>query len=169
MPVSPIDRRLVLMGLAAPGVMAATGAKPRKRAVAAKPFAALPGDMALGSPQASVIVVEYASTGCPICAHWATEVWPAFKAKHIDTGRVRFVYREMLVGDQTEESTAAAGFVLARCAGADKYFTVIDALYRRQAAIFANPRPRSRPSPRRPGWTRRASTPAWPTRRRSRR
>ena len=145
MPDTLVNRRLLtLIALAAPAFGAAAAAPSRRRSGGHAPAGAaagLPGDMVLGSPKAPVTVVEYASTGCPVCARWATEVWPAFKAKHIDTGRVRFVYREMLVGDAVEESTAAAGFVLARCAGAAKYFSVIDALYRRQEAIFANTRP----------------------------
>ena len=44
--------------------------------------------MALGSPTAPVTVIEYASVGCPHCADWNNEVFPAFKAKYIDTGKV---------------------------------------------------------------------------------
>jgi protein-disulfide isomerase len=91
--------------------------------------------MALGDPRAKVTVVEYASVGCPHCAHWHEEVFAAFKAKYIDTHKVRFVVRECLTGNP---DIAAAGFLLARCAGPAKYFAVIDQVYRRQQDIYAS-------------------------------
>src|SRR5260370_34178229 len=78
------------------------------------PGAAVEGDMSLGSPNAKVTVIEYASLGCPICAKWNNEVFPDFKAKYVDTGKVHYVLREFLTGDAP---IAAAGFLLARCAG----------------------------------------------------
>ena len=90
-------------------------------------------DMALGSPKAKVTVIEYASVGCPHCAEWAKAVYPAFKAKYVDKGKVRFVVREMATGDP---AVAAAGFMLARCAGPAKYFDVVDQIYKRQASMF---------------------------------
>lgn len=92
-----------------------------------------PDDMTLGSPKARVAVIEYASVGCPHCAAWNNDVWPAFKAKYVTTGHVRFVVREMLTGEPT---VALAGFMLARCAGPAKYFPTIEAIYRRQASMF---------------------------------
>ena len=102
-------------------------------AFADPPPAHEPDDMAIGSPQARVTVIEYASVGCPHCAAWNNTVFPDFKAKYVDTGRVRFVVREMLTG---VPAIATAGFMLARCAGPAKYFQVIDAIYHRQAGMF---------------------------------
>jgi protein-disulfide isomerase len=90
-------------------------------------------DMALGKATARVTVVEYASVGCPHCAKWANEVFPAFKAKYVDTGKARFVLRELLTGDP---ALAAAGFMVARCAGPAKYFDVVDGVYQHQAEMF---------------------------------
>lgn len=90
-------------------------------------------DMTLGNPNAKVTVVEYASVACPHCAKWNDEVFPAFKAKYIDTGKVHYVSREALTG---EPRLANAGAMLARCAGKDKYFQVTEALYNAQASIF---------------------------------
>jgi len=90
-------------------------------------------DMSLGDRNAPVTVVEYASVGCPHCARWNNEVFAPFKAKFVDTGRARFVVREMLTG---EPDLAAAGFLVARCAGPAKYFDVIEAEYRRQGLIL---------------------------------
>ena len=90
-------------------------------------------DMSLGNPNAKVTVVEYASVACPHCAKWNAEVFPAFKAKYIDSGKINYVAREALTGEPT---LANAGAMLARCAGKDKYFQVTDALYKAQAGIF---------------------------------
>ena len=100
--------------------------------------AASADDMSMGSPTAKVTMIEYASVSCPHCARFATEVFPAFKAKYIDTGQVRYIAREALTGDP---AVAAAGFLTARCAGKDKYFQVVDAIYRAQPEIFATGEP----------------------------
>ena len=98
-----------------------------------KPPAVSSDDMSLGSPTAKVTVIEYASLGCPHCAHWNNEVFPTFKAKYIDTGKVRYVLREFLTGDP---GIASAGFLLARCAGKDKYFQVVDAVFHEEADLL---------------------------------
>jgi len=92
--------------------------------------ASQPGDMSLGDAKAKVQVVEYASASCPHCARWDTEVFPAFKKKYVDTGRVRYTLRELLTPPET---VAAAGFLMARCAGPSKYFKVLDEVFRSQA------------------------------------
>lgn len=104
------------------------------------PAGALPDDMSLGNPNAKVTVMEYASVGCPICGRWYRDVWPSFKAKYVDTGRINFVSKEMLVGGGAEIAVAANGFLLARCAGKDKYFAVTDAIYKSQEEAFNDPR-----------------------------
>ncbi len=90
--------------------------------------------MVLGNPKAKVTVIEYASLSCPHCAAWANDVFPAFKVKYIDTGRVRFVLREFLTAPA---EMAAAGWLLARCAGPAKYFSVVDAIFKAQDKILA--------------------------------
>ena len=90
-------------------------------------------DMSMGSPTAKVTVIEYASASCPHCARWNNDVFPQFKAKYIDTGKVRYVYREFLT---PPIEVASAGFLLARCAGKDKYFPVLDAIYHNQAQMY---------------------------------
>jgi len=90
-------------------------------------------DMSMGNPQAKVTVIEYASAACPHCAAFNNEVFPAFKTKYIDTGRINYVFREFL----TEPvQVAAAGFLTARCGGKDKYFSILDAIYRGQEAMY---------------------------------
>ncbi|HET9159866.1 MAG TPA: DsbA family protein [Caulobacteraceae bacterium] len=104
-------------------------------AAAPAPYRYVPAhdDKSIGSPSAPVTVIEYGSVACPHCAAWDRDVFPAFKKKYIDTGKVRFVFREMLTGDP---SLAAAGFVTARCAPPNKYFDVVHAIMRQQDEIY---------------------------------
>ena len=95
--------------------------------------AASSDDMTLGNPDAKVTVVEYASASCSHCAKWNEEVFPAFKAKYVDTGRVHYVFREFLT---PPIELASAAFLMARCAGKDKYFNVVDAVFRAQPVMF---------------------------------
>lgn len=112
----------------------------QKQAASGGSSGPLPDDMSLGNPNAKVQVVEYASVGCPVCDKWQLEVWPAFKAKYVDTGKVHYTFREMLVGGPQEVTVAASGFLLARCAGKDKYFPVVDAIFKNQEQAFQDPR-----------------------------
>jgi protein-disulfide isomerase len=109
----------VLTGAAAP-----TSAQPRAR------WPAAPGDMSLGNPNAPVRVVEYLSLTCPHCATFNAEVFPAFKAKYIDTGRVYYTLRELLT---QPAQIAAAGFLLARCGDGSRYFPIVDQVLRSQS------------------------------------
>lgn len=90
---------------------------------------ALPDDMSLGAPKAKVQVIEYASLSCPHCAHFNETIFAPFKAKWVDTGKVRYTLKEMLTPPQ---QVAAAGFLMARCAGPAKYFKVVDEVFRSQ-------------------------------------
>jgi protein-disulfide isomerase len=100
---------------------------------------AQPGDMSLGNPAARVKVIEYASASCPHCARWDMEVFPAFKAKYVDTGKVSYTLKEYLTEPQ---ALAAAGFLLARCAGPGRYFPVLDAVFRGQEEMVRTGDPR---------------------------
>ena len=91
-------------------------------------------DMSLGDAKAKVQVIEYASASCPHCAQWNAEVFPIFRAKYVDTGKVRYTLREYLTDP---EAIAAAGFMLARCAGKDRYFPVLDAVFKGQDEMVA--------------------------------
>jgi len=117
-----------------------TGAVAASAYACAKPVSAMPDDMSLGKPTAPIAFIEYASVACPVCGKWYRDNFEIFKAKYIDTGKVHYIAREMLVGDSTEESIAAAGFLLARCAGKDKYFKVTDSIYKNQTDVYADPR-----------------------------
>ena len=113
------SRRFIALVVAAAFVAGAAVAAP----------AALPDDMSLGNPKAKIQVIEYASLSCPHCAHFNETVFADFKAKWVDKGLVRYTLKEMLT---PPEQVAAAGFLLARCAGPRKYFKVVDEVFRSQ-------------------------------------
>jgi protein-disulfide isomerase len=88
-------------------------------------------DMALGPADAKVTITEYASMTCPHCAAFNEQVFPKIKAEFIDTGKVRYIFREFPL-----DIKAAAGSMLSRCIAngdASKYFAVTDLLFKSQA------------------------------------
>lgn len=85
-------------------------------------------EMSLGDPDAPVTIVEYAMFTCPHCATFHEEVLPRLKSEFIDTGKVRFVYREVYFN---RPSLWAA--MVARCAPEDRYFGLVDLLFARQS------------------------------------
>ena len=91
-------------------------------------------DMALGSAKAAVSIVEYASMSCPHCAAFDENVFPMLKSKYIDTGKVRFVFREFPL-----DIKAAAASMLARCIAGDdaeKFFGAVDTLFKLQDPLI---------------------------------
>jgi protein-disulfide isomerase len=84
-------------------------------------------DLVLGKADAPVTIVEYASMTCPHCASFHKTTYPALKSKYIDTGKVRFVFREFPLDD-----LAVAASMLARCAGGEKSMAMIDVLFASQ-------------------------------------
>jgi protein-disulfide isomerase len=96
-------------------------------------------DLALGSAEAPITVVEYASMTCGHCANFHNKVFPTLKEKYIDTGKVRFILREFPL-----DNLAAAASMLARCAGEGKTYPLITALFAKQeewAFVRTDPRP----------------------------
>ncbi len=90
-------------------------------------------DMALGSKDAKVTVIEFASVTCPHCAVFHEDIFPAIKENYIDTGKVRFIFREF---PTAPANLSVAGSMLARCAadkgGDDAYFLVLGTLFKTQ-------------------------------------
>ena len=86
-----------------------------------------PGDHVLGDANAPITVIEYASLTCSHCAHFHTQVLPEIKKKWIDTGKVKLVYRDFPL-----DQIAAKAAQIAECAGNDKYFGVLDIIFRGQ-------------------------------------
>ncbi len=84
-------------------------------------------DIAIGSADAKVTVVEYSSLTCPHCAAFQSKVFPGFKAKYIDTGKVRFITREFPL-----DNLAAAAAMLARCLAPEKSFDFVETMFATQ-------------------------------------
>ncbi|MGQ2990487.1 MAG: thioredoxin domain-containing protein [Brevundimonas sp.] len=87
-------------------------------------------DHTIGDPNAPVTVIEYGSLACPYCAEWQMGSWYDFKARFVDTGQVRFVFREILTEPTDLAATAAA---VARCSAPERYFEVLHVLFRWQS------------------------------------
>jgi protein-disulfide isomerase len=85
------------------------------------------GEMSMGDEKAPITVIEYASMTCPHCAHFSEATFPELKKRYIDTGKVRFIFREFPL-----DQLAAAGFILARCAGPGKFFPLVETLFAQQ-------------------------------------
>jgi protein-disulfide isomerase len=85
------------------------------------------GDMSLGDEKAPVTIIEYASMTCPHCANFHEVTYPELKKKYIDTGKVRFIFREFPL-----DQLAAAAFMLARCGGKERYFPMVETLFQQQ-------------------------------------
>ena len=88
---------------------------------------ALP-DQVQGSAEAPVTIIEYASMTCPHCAHFSKNTYPELKKRYIDTGKVKYIFREFPL-----DRLAVAGSLLARCAGdGDKFYAMIELLFDQQ-------------------------------------
>lgn len=127
-----IDRRIVL-ALPLALLAACKGGSTPSASGGSGPGLEAEADMTMGNPNAKVKMIEYHSVACPACQNFATTVWPEFKAKYIDTGKVFYISREAMTHDK---SFAAVGFITAHCAGKDKYFGVVDTIYQRYFEIF---------------------------------
>ncbi len=98
-------------------------------APAAKPAAGQPvyREFIQGNPKAKVTVIEYASLTCGHCKSFQDDTYPELKKNYIDTGKIRFVYRDFPL-----DGLAAGGALLARCAPGDKGKVMIDLMFKNQ-------------------------------------
>lgn len=97
-------------------------------------------DLAIGSADAKVTVVEYASLTCPHCQNFATKIFPELKTKYIDSNKVRFIYRPFALNNLD-----AAAQMLTRCTDNSKGFAMVEVLYEKQpdwAFTNGNPVPK---------------------------
>src|SRR5262249_41455580 len=85
------------------------------------------GDQIQGKADAPVTIVEYASMTCPHCSHFHETTYPEMKKKYIDTGKVRFIFREFPL-----DPLAAAAPILAPSAGNNKLFTLVEPFFPQQ-------------------------------------
>jgi protein-disulfide isomerase len=119
------------------GTQPASGPAPVPVAQAATPDKAAllgvqPTDHVMGDANAPITVIEYASLDCPHCAHFNTMVLPELEKKWIATGKMKLVYRDFPL-----DQVAIKAAELAECAGKDRYFPVVDMIFRNQATWAA--------------------------------
>ena len=121
-----LGRRNLLLGAATLSILACSGAGG---------VAINDDDMVLGAANAPATLVEYASATCPHCAHFHETVWDQLKVNYIDTGKLRFVFREY---PTPPAAVAVAAFQVARCGGAapEQYFSRLGEVFRQQTAMF---------------------------------
>lgn len=86
------------------------------------------GDMSLGDKNAPIKIYEYASLTCSHCAEFNKDTFPALKKNYIDTGKVYYTLR-----DFPFDPIATAGYMLAHCAGPERFFGFVDVLFSTQA------------------------------------
>lgn len=84
-------------------------------------------ERSMGREDAPVTIIEYASLSCSHCAHFANEILPAVKAKLIDTGKARLIFRDFPL-----DQVAMKAAMMARCAPADKYFNLLEVIFKNQ-------------------------------------
>lgn len=84
-------------------------------------------DHIMGSADAKVTIIEYASLTCPHCANFHTNTFKQFKENYVDTGKVKFIYRNFHL-----DRLALAGAMLAQCAPEDQFFSVTDVIFTTQ-------------------------------------
>jgi protein-disulfide isomerase len=125
-----LRRSLLLLTLALSATLATAPAPARAQQPVAPVTAA---DRALGRADAPVTVIEYASFTCHHCADWHQMVFPAFKQRLVETGQVRFVFRNLPTAPAELSMSAAA---MAHCAAPEKFFDVVSALMRGQPAVL---------------------------------
>jgi protein-disulfide isomerase len=127
-----IGRRTLLLGA---GALALTGALSACNN-AGGGAAINDDDVVLGQANAPVTLIEYASSTCPHCAEFHETVFDQLKENYIDTGKLKYVFREY---PTNPAAVAVAGFQLARCGGAtpEQYFTRLGEIFRQQQAMFA--------------------------------
>jgi protein-disulfide isomerase len=95
-----------------------------------------PGDFSIGSADAPVKIVEYASFTCPHCAHFHETVWTDLKTNYIDTGKVHFTLREVYF-----DRVGLWAAMVARCGGEMRYFGIHDMLFSKQSEWLASQDP----------------------------
>ena len=91
-------------------------------------------EMSIGNPDADVTVIEYASYTCPHCRNFHAGPFKDLKSDYIDTGKINFIYREVYF-----DLPGLWAGIVARCAGPDRFFGVVDELYRQQTEWARQP------------------------------
>ena len=92
-------------------------------------LAQLPTDNVMGKADAPVTMIEYASLTCPHCAHFETTIFPEIQHLYIDTGKVKFIYRDFPLDDG-----ALKAAIITHCADKSRYYTFLKVLFDKQSS-----------------------------------
>lgn len=131
-------RTLIRFALAGAAMALAAACQPKAEESAVfvpVPITPFMGETVLGDKAAPVEIIEYASTTCGHCKAFHDEFLPGLKSGYIDTGKAKLVYRVL---PTQPGALAMAGAAIARCAGEDKFFDVIDDLFAEQNNLLAS-------------------------------
>lgn len=85
-------------------------------------------EMVMGSEDAPITIVEYASFTCPHCATFHENVLVPLKADYVDTGKVKFIFRDVYF-----DRFGLWASMIARCGGQEKFFGMADVLMKTQS------------------------------------
>jgi protein-disulfide isomerase len=122
-------RHLLVTALVAPAAGLVLGSRPAAAQSAIAAELMQPGplpDKTLGNADAKVTIVEYSSMTCPHCQNFHVNVLPHVQKTYIDSGKVRFIFREFPL-----DQLAMAVAMIARAAPEDKYFEVVQLYFDR--------------------------------------
>ncbi|EYD74676.1 Periplasmic thiol:disulfide interchange protein DsbA [Rubellimicrobium mesophilum DSM 19309] len=108
------------------------------QAAATDPATVTIPDMAEGAADAPVTIIEYGSFTCPHCAAWHHDVYPQLKTDYIDTGKVRFIFREVYF-----DRFGLWASMIARCGGEMRFFPIADMLYDQQRDWIGDQQPQT--------------------------
>lgn len=128
-----LNRRILILAASSAACLALTrsGAGAAAAVEAPSPI----GEMWLGGEDAKVTVIEYASMSCPHCQAFHETTYQQLKTEYIDTKKIRFIFREFPHND-----AGLAGFMIARCAPKEKYFGLVEAMFKTQGEWLKDPR-----------------------------
>ena len=95
-----------------------------------------PEDQIIGPATAPVTVIEYASLTCPHCGRWEKDVFPQVKKEWVETGKIRFVFRDFPL-----DRSALKAAQLAHCTGDDRFWGFLEAEFGSQQVWATHPDP----------------------------
>ena len=120
-------RRSVVAGLVGVSALGFFGLAPAPSHAGVASFTDSIKEMVIGQADAPLTIVEYASLGCSHCASFHHDTYPQLKKDYIDTGKVKFVFRDFPLG-----TPALAATMIARCSGSQRYFGFVEMFFRAQ-------------------------------------
>jgi protein-disulfide isomerase len=131
-----IGRRNLLLGGGALAALAVAGCNGSSQG-----SGVTPDDMAIGDADSGVTLIEYGSTMCSHCREFEETVFEQLKTNYIDTGRIHFIFREVLAPVDPQRvipTIALAEYQVARCANAtpEQYFSRLGVMFEQQPAMF---------------------------------